>query len=148
MWVLVTPSSIPQAHNLEGRNISGSRKSRAVANWPDPKNVSEVRSFLSLARYYQRFVPNFAKIASPLTKLTRKETRYQWTPECETSFQKLKDKLTDAPILALPNEFGSYVVYTDASKNGLGAVLMQDGKVIAYASWQLKECEKISPPMT
>ena len=121
-------------------------KIEAVSKWPAPKNVIEVRSFLGLAGYYQRFVEGFAKIAAPLTALTRKGKKYEWTAKCEEHFQELKSRLTSAPILTIPVvEEENFVIYSDASKIGLGAVLMQNGKVIAYASRQLKEHEKNYP---
>ena len=87
--------------------------------------MTEVRSFLGLAGYYRRFVEGFSKIAAPLTKLTHKNTKYVWTDECEQSFQELKTHLTSAPILVLPDEGGSFVIYSDASGRGLSCVLMQ-----------------------
>ena len=90
--------------------------------------------FCDLAGYYRRFVQKFSKIATPLTNLTRKITTYEWTKKCEEAFQELQKRLTSAPILALPIADQDFVVYSDASKNGLGCVLMQDGRVIAYAS--------------
>ena len=98
----------------------------------------EVRSFLGLAGFYRRFVQDFSIIASPLMKLLRKNVNFDWTPECQKSFEILKEKLITAPVLSLPVEGGKYVVYSDASQKGLGFVLMQDGKVIAYASRQLR----------
>ena len=116
-------------------------KIEAVKNWPRPSNVPEVRSFLGLAGYYRRFVEGFSRIATPLTELTRKKTKYVWSDKCENSFQELKRRLVTAPVLSLPVEDEKFVVYCDASKQGLGCVLMQAGKVIAYASRQLKEYE-------
>ena len=75
----------------------------AVLAWEQPKTVTEVRSFLGLAGYYRRFIEGFSKIAMPLTKLTRKEAPFEWTPQCEKSFQELKDRLTTSPILILPD---------------------------------------------
>ena len=89
--------------------------------------MTEVRSFLGLARYYRRFVQDFSIIASPMIKLLRKDVRYRWTPECQRSFEILKERLTTAPVLTLPVEGGRFVVYSNASKQGLGCVLMQDG---------------------
>ena len=89
----------------------------------------------------------FSTIAAPLTKLTKKNIPFIWTKECEKSFQEWKTRLTIAPILALPFGSGGFVVYTDASGVGLGCVLMQNDKVIAYGSRQLKDHEKKSPPM-
>jgi len=116
-------------------------KIEAVQGWKQPTCVTEIRSFLGLAGYYRRFVEGFSKIAAPMTKLIQKEVKFEWTAKCEKSFQELKDRLTSAPILAMPSGPGGYVVYTDASKIGLGCVLMQNGRVIAYGSRQLKRHE-------
>lgn len=116
-------------------------KVEAVANWERPKTPTEVISFLGLAGYYRRFVKDFSKIATPLTKLTRKNEKFEWTPKCEESFQELKRLLTSAPVLTLPDDTGNFVIYSDASHKGLGCVLMRHGKVIAYASRQLKDYE-------
>ena len=113
----------------------------AVLRWERPRNATEIRSFLGLAGYYRRFIEGFAKIASPLTKLTRKAVRFVWSSSCEDSFQELKKRLTTAPVLALPDSLGGFVVYSDASLIGLGCVLMQRGRVIAYGSRQLKPHE-------
>ena len=95
-------------------------KVEAVSAWPVPKNVTEIRSFLGLAGYYRRFVEGFSKIAAPLTALTRKEKKYEWTQKCEENFQELKRKLTSAPVLIIPDvDAGNFVIYSDASKNGL-----------------------------
>ena len=88
---------------------------------------------------------NFSIIAQPLTKLLKKNSKFRWTEECEKTFQLLKEKLTTAPVLVLPTEGVEFEVYSDASKNGLGCVLMQDGKVIAYVSRQLRVHEKNYP---
>ena len=117
------------------------QKVEAVTNWKRPTNITEIRSFLGLAGYYRRFIQDFSKIASPLTRLTRKGVKFEWSDECEAGFQELKHRLTSAPILALPDDSGEYVVYSDASRLGLGCVLMQHGRVIAYASRQLKSHE-------
>ncbi|KAJ4701059.1 Retrotransposon protein, putative, Ty3-gypsy subclass [Melia azedarach] len=117
------------------------QKIEAVVNWERPTSVTEVRSFLGLAGYYRRFVEGFSKIAGPLTKLTRKNVKFEWTDDCEQSFQELKKRLTSAPVLTLPSGTEGFVVYSDASRQGLGCVLMQHGKVIAYASRQLKKHE-------
>ncbi|XP_073279525.1 uncharacterized protein [Primulina huaijiensis] len=108
-------------------------KIEAVKKWPIPLTVVEVRSFLGLAGYYRRFIADFSKIALPLTTLTRKTVKFEWTNECQQAFQVLKDKLTSAPVLALPQGVEDFVVYTDASKKGLGAVLMQRGKANVVA---------------
>jgi hypothetical protein len=120
-------------------------KVSAVLQWEAPKSVTEIRSFLGLAGYYRRFIEGFSRIALPLTQLTRKGQAYIWNKTCEESFQELKQKLTSAPVLTLPNSNESFVVYCDASKMGLGGVLMQSGKVVAYASRQLKVHERNYP---
>ncbi|KAL0428120.1 UNVERIFIED_CONTAM: Retrovirus-related Pol polyprotein from transposon.6 [Sesamum latifolium] len=99
-------------------------KVKAVMEWRIPKNTTEVRNFLGLAGYYRRFVEGFFIIAGPLTKLLRKGVAFQWTEQCQQSFDELKRRLTSTPILTLPSSSGGYVVYTDASKQGLGCVLM------------------------
>ncbi|KAJ0795740.1 putative nucleotidyltransferase, Ribonuclease H [Helianthus annuus] len=114
----------------------------AVKNWAAPKTPSEVRQFLGLAGYYRRFIKDFSKIAQPLTSLTQKNTTYSWGTKQEEAFQLLKQKLCSAPILSLPEGTEDFVVYCDASIQGLGCVLMQREKVIAYASRQLKIHEK------
>ncbi|TYK09586.1 pol protein [Cucumis melo var. makuwa] len=113
-----------------------------VTSWPRPSTVSEIRSFLGLAGYYRRFVEDFSRIASPLTQLTRKGTPFVWSPACESSFQELKQKLVFAPVLTVPDGSGSFVIYSDTSKKELDCVLMQQGKVVAYASCQLKSHEQ------
>ena len=94
-----------------------------------------------MAGYYRRFVEGFSQIAQPLTKLTKKNVKFVWGDDCEQSFQELKRRLTSAPILTIPSGSEGFVVYTDASRKGLGCVLMQEGRVIAYASRQLKGYE-------
>ncbi|KAL4030883.1 hypothetical protein IC575_009137 [Cucumis melo] len=120
-------------------------KIEVVTNWPRPSTVSEIRSFLGLAGYYRRFAEDFSRIASPLTQLTRKGTPFVWSPACESSFQELKQKLVTAPVLTVPDGSESFVIYSDASKKGLGCVLMQQGKVVAYASRQMKSHEQNYP---
>jgi hypothetical protein len=104
--------------------------------------VTDVRSFLGLAGYYRRFIENFSKIAKPMTELLKNNTRFEWSEACDKSFQELKKRLTTAPVLTLPVIKKDFVVYCDASKRGLGCVLMQEGKVVAYASRQLKKHEE------
>ncbi|GJY18074.1 putative reverse transcriptase domain-containing protein [Tanacetum coccineum] len=127
-----------------GHVINGNRihvdpsKIEAVKNWKAPKTPTEVRSFLGLARYYRRFIKNFSKIAKSLTILTQKSKTFDWGEEQELSFQTLKDKLCNALILSLLDGPEDFMVYCDASGIGLDCVLMQRGKVIAYASRQLR----------
>ncbi|KAI3667584.1 hypothetical protein L6452_42650 [Arctium lappa] len=120
-------------------------KIEAMMSWEPPTSPTEIRSFLGLAGYYRRFIQDFSEIATPLTSLTRKNVKFHWTDAQEQAFQTLKRKLCEAPILSLPDGSEDFVVYSDASKMGLGCVLMQRGKVIAYASRQLKDHEKNYP---
>ncbi|GKA69205.1 putative reverse transcriptase domain-containing protein, partial [Tanacetum coccineum] len=113
-------------------------KIKAVKNSTSPTTPIEIRKFLGLAGYYQRFIKNFSKIAKSLTELTQKNKKYIGGKDQESAFQLLKQKLCEAPILALLEGNDDFVVYCDASHQGLGAVLMQREKVIAYASRQLK----------
>ncbi|GJZ27886.1 putative nucleotidyltransferase, ribonuclease H [Tanacetum coccineum] len=117
-------------------------KIEAVKNWTSPTTPTEIRQFLGLAGYYRRFIKDFSKIAKSLTELTQKNKKYIWGEDQESAFQLLKQKLCEAPILALPEGNDDFVVYCDASHQGLGAVLMQREKVIAYASRQLKPNEE------
>ena len=116
-----------------------------VLQWETPKSATEIRSFLGLAGYYRRFIEGFSKLSLPLTKLTCKGRAFVWDVQCEESFTELKKRLTSAPILTLPNPGEPFVLYCDASKMGLGGVLMQNGKVVAYASRQLRTHEKNYP---
>ncbi|GJU58505.1 putative reverse transcriptase domain-containing protein [Tanacetum coccineum] len=109
-------------------------KIEAVKNWASLTTPIEVRQFLGLAGYYRRFIKDFSKITKSLTELTHKNKKYIWGEDQESAFQLLKQKLCEAPILALQKENDDFVVYCDASHQGLGAVLMQREKVIAYAS--------------
>ncbi|GJR48005.1 putative reverse transcriptase domain-containing protein [Tanacetum coccineum] len=127
--------------NQSGIHVDPS-KIEAVNNWKAPTTSSEIRSFLGLAGYYRRFIANFSKIAKPLTSLTQKNQKYMWGVEQEEAFQTLKNNLCEAPILSLPDGVEDFVVYCDALNQGLGCVLMQRNKVIAYVSRQLKIHEK------
>ncbi|GKB90246.1 putative nucleotidyltransferase, ribonuclease H [Tanacetum coccineum] len=113
-------------------------KIEAVKNWASPTTPSEIRQFLGLVGYYRRFIKGFSKIAKPMTELTQKNQKFDWGEEQEEAFQLLKQKLCAAPILVLSEGSEDFVVYCDASIKGLGAVLIQRMKVIAYASRQLK----------
>ncbi|CAA0817348.1 Uncharacterized mitochondrial protein AtMg00860, partial [Striga hermonthica] len=108
-------------------------------------SAADVRSFLGLAGYYRRFIEGFSKIAQPLTNLTKKVVRFDWSPQCEESFQELKRRLATAPVLSIPDPTLEFTIYSDASKMGLGCVFMQQGKVVAYASRQLKPHEQKYP---
>jgi len=100
---------------------------------------------MGLASYYQRFVQDFSMVAAPLARLTRQVMVFVWTKGCEASFRDLKVRLVIALLLTMSDGTGNYVIFIDASKKGLGCVLMQLKKVIAYASKKLKDCEKNYP---
>jgi hypothetical protein len=117
-------------------------KVESITKWEQPLNVTDVRSFLGMAGYYRRFIENFSKITKPMTELLKNNTKFEWSEACEKSFQELKKRLTTTPVLTLPDIKKDFVVYYDASKRGLGCVLMQDGKVVGYASRQLKKHEE------
>ena len=109
-----------------------------IRNWKAPRNVTKVRSFVGLARYYRRFENNFFVIEFPLTKLLRKYVKFEWNDKYQASFEYLNQLLIEAPVLTQPTPGKEYTLYSDASRIGLGCVLMQDGKVVAYASRKLK----------
>jgi hypothetical protein len=133
-------------HVINQHGISVDPKNVAsMVNWQRPATMTEIRSFLGLAGYYRRFAQNFLSIAKPLTRLTEKCVDFEWDNDCEVSFQTIKHKLVNAPILSLSESGKRFTVYTDASHIGLGRVLMQDGKVIAYGSRQLKKHERNYP---
>ena len=121
------------------------KKIEVVVEWKPPRNVTEVRSFLGLAGYYRRLVKGFSMIAAPMKRLLQENVKYEWSEKCQGSFEKLKAFLTEAPVLTQPTCGKEYMIYSDASLNGLGCVPMQEGKVVAYASRQLKPHEKNYP---
>nr|GEZ13043.1 putative reverse transcriptase domain-containing protein [Tanacetum cinerariifolium] len=127
--------------NQSGIHVD-SNKIKVVKKWKTTTTPSEIRSFLGLAGYYRRFIVNFSKIAKPLTSLTQKNQKYEWGEKEEEAFQTLKNNLCDAPILSLSDGIEYFVVYCDALNQGLDCVLMQRGKVIAYASRKIKIHEK------
>ena len=127
-------------HVISSKGISPDpSKTQRVKEYPVPTDVKKVRQFLGLSSYYRRFIPDFAKIANPLHALTKKDETYQWSARCQEAFDLLKQKLTSAPVLSFPR-FGpaeQFVVETDASSLGIGAVLaqkQQDGFVHVYAN--------------
>nr|GEU41419.1 putative reverse transcriptase domain-containing protein [Tanacetum cinerariifolium] len=123
--------------NSEGIHVDPA-KIEAIKNWPALTSPTEVRQFMRLADYYRRFTEGFSLIAKPLTKLTQKNKKFEWGADEDEAFQKLKQDICTALILALPEGPDDFVVYCDASLKGYGAVLIQRDKVIAYASRQLK----------
>jgi hypothetical protein len=116
-------------------------KIQDVLSWNAPMSVGDNRSFLGLAGYYQRFIEGFSKITKPMTELLMKDKKFNWTPACEASFQELKKRLTTAPVLVMPDIEKPFSIYCDASRHGLGCVLMQDGHIVVYASCQLRKHE-------
>ncbi|KAE8667867.1 Detected protein of unknown function [Hibiscus syriacus] len=133
-------------HIISARGVQvDPSKIEAIMNWKRPKNVSEIRSFLGLAGYYRHFVEGFSIIASPLTKLLRKNMLFDWGEAQQERFEKLKAVLTQAPVLIQPESGKDFTVYSDASHSGLGCVLMQESKVVAYASRQLRPHESNYP---
>ncbi|GJQ93356.1 putative reverse transcriptase domain-containing protein [Tanacetum coccineum] len=134
-------------HVIDSRGIHvDPTKIESIKDWASPKTPTEIRQFLGLAGYYRRFIEGFSKIAKSMTKLTQKGIKFDWGEKEEDAFQLIKQKLCSAPILALPEGSEDFVVYCDASHKGLGAVLMQREKVIAYASRQLSLMRELTPP--
>ena len=121
------------------------KKIEVIIEWKPPRNVTKVNSFLGLAGYYRRFVKGFSMTAAPMMRLLQKNVKFEWSEKCQASFEKLKAFLTEAPVLTQPTYSKEYVIFSDASLNGLGCVLMQEGKVVAYASRKLKPHGKNYP---
>ena len=121
-------------------------KIESIQNWKTPTNVHEVRSFMGLCSYYRRFIKNFSDIAQPITKLTCKGQAFIWSANCQLAFDKLKEQLTKSPIMAYPREDCTFILDTDASNFGIGAVLSQiqdnQERVIAYGSRSLNKSER------
>ena len=112
-------------------------KIKAIKEWPTPENVNQVRSFHGLAGFYRRFVKNFSTIAAPLNELTKKGVAFNWREPQEIAFQELKKRLSEAPLLVLPDFTKTFEVECDASGIGIEGMLMQDGKLVAYFSEKL-----------
>jgi hypothetical protein len=130
--------------NREGLAVDP-KKLAAILDWKAPKDVRGIKSFIGMAGYYRRFIDGFSKIARPMTALLAKKVEFKWTPACQESFETLKKKLTTTSVLILPDVHKPLSVYCDASYTGLGCVLMQEGRVVAYSSRQLKIHEKNYP---
>ena len=114
-------------------------------NWKLPQNVTDVRSFLGLVGFFRRFIKEFFVIASTLTKILRKWVKFEWDDKCQSIFEQLKKILVEAPVLTQPTPVREYAMYSNASRICLVCVLMQDGKVVAYALRQLKPHEQNYP---
>jgi hypothetical protein len=121
------------------------KKVTTILDWKTPKDVRGIKSFIVMAGYYWRFIEGFSKIARPMTAFLANKVEFKWTPACQKSFETLKEKLTTTPLLILPDVHKPFSVYCDASYTGLGCVLMQEGRVVAYSSRQLKIHEKNYP---
>lgn len=122
------------------------KKVKAVRDWPEPDDLGKLRSFLGLVGYYRKFVPGLARISAPLTELIKKNVPWSWTDRHREAFNQLKEALTTAPVLAIPQFGQPYVIYTDASDFAVGAVLLQDQgdglRPCAYYSRKLRPAEK------
>jgi hypothetical protein len=116
-------------------------KVQEVMDWKPPKSVHQIRSFLGLAGYYRRFILDFPRIAKPMTELLKKGVKFVWSEACERAFHTLRQHLTSAPVLVQPDNSKPFEVFCDASGTGFGCVLMQEGRVIAYASQALRPHE-------
>jgi hypothetical protein len=126
-------------HVLSAKGIAvDPSKVKDILEWKSPTIVHQVRSFLGLAEYYRRFILDFSKIVKPITRILKNDTKFDWSSKCNKAFKQLKVLLTTAPILSQPDIKKPFDVYCDASGSGLGCVLMQEGRVIAYASRQLR----------
>jgi hypothetical protein len=134
-WLDTIPSL---GHILSAQGVAVDPcKVKDILEWKPPTIVHQVRSFLGMAGYYRRFIPDFSKIAKPITELLKNHVKFVWSSECNKAFEELKKLLTTAPVLAQPDIEKSFDVYCDASGTSIGCVLMQEGCVIAYASRQL-----------
>jgi hypothetical protein len=116
-------------------------KVQEVMDWKPPKSVHQIRSFLGLAGYYRRFIPDFSRITKPMTELLKKGVKFVWSEACEKAFHTLRQHLTSAPVLVQPDNSKPFDVFCDASGTGLGCVLMQEGRVITYSSLALRPHE-------
>ena len=138
-------SSLGHIVSKEGIRVDPKKIELAI-EWKPLRNVTEVHSFLGLASYYRRFVKGFFMTATPMARLLQKNVKYEWSKKCQRSFDKLKAFLTEAPVLTQLTCGKEYEIFSDASVNGLGCVLMQEGKVVAYSLRKLNPHEKNYPP--
>jgi hypothetical protein len=133
-------------HLLSAKGIAADpSKVKDILEWKPPTTVHQVWSFLGLAGYYRRFILDFSKIVKPITGLLKNDTKFDWSSKCNEAFEQLKVLLTIAPVLAQPDIEKPFDVYCDASGSGIGYVLKQEGRVIAYASRQLRRHEEHYP---
>jgi hypothetical protein len=121
------------------------KKVANILDWKAPRDVRGIKSFIGMVGYYRRFVECFSEIAKPMTTLLSKKFEFKWTQECQEFFETLNRKLTTTPVLILPDVHKPFLVYCDASYTRLGCVLMQEGRVVAYSSRQLKIHERNYP---
>ena len=133
------------SHNQQGRIGCGSEESGRHSELESANKCSRNQEFIGMAGYYRRFIEGFSKIAKPMTALLGNKVEFKWTQKCQEAFEALKEKLTTAPVLVLPDVHKPFSVYCDACYTGLGCVLMQEGRVVAYSSRQLKIHEKNYP---
>ena len=117
-------------------------KVNSVVTWPVPTNVTEVRSFIGLAQYFRKFIQGFASLAAPLTALFKKDKEFAWTDACMQSFNQIKQSLTSVPCLKLAETSEPFTVITDASGIGIGGILMQCGRPVAFEGRKLTDTEK------
>jgi hypothetical protein len=133
-------------HTISQDGISvDPEKVQEVMDWKPPTTLRQIRSFLGLAGYYRRLILNFSRISKPMTELLKKGVKYDWSQKCEDALHTLRQHLTTAPVLAQPDNTKPFEVYCDASGTRLGCVLMQDNRVIAYASRALRPHEQNYP---
>jgi hypothetical protein len=116
-----------------------------VLDWKSPRSITQIHSFLELAGYYRRFIPNFSKIAKPMTKLLEKDAKFKWSPQCEEAFLTLKKLLTTTPVLAQPDD-KPFDMYCDASGTSIGGILVQDDLPMLHDS--CNDMKSTTPHMT
>ncbi|KAL5556914.1 hypothetical protein UlMin_039150 [Ulmus minor] len=126
----------------DGKLMMDNAKVKAIQEWEPPTKVPELRSFLGLVNYYRRFIKSYSARAAPLTDLLKKNKSWEWTSECQASFDDLKKAISEEPVLCLPDHSKMFELHTDASDFAIGGVLMQEGRLIAYESRKLNDTER------